>query len=173
MLFVNLHRNRRKTMGRAVLSVQSVVQVAGTKKPGDSQKAKAFWTMKAARDRVDDFYDPARKSDILGRPQTRLQVWEEHLTSSLRRSLFVLAKAVEFRPCVTAETLKARALIGLHFDGRGKCLCVKWWPVSGFGRHTSMAARIALTGTATSFRGLRARARPPSHSMSTTLKALL
>ena len=37
--------------------------------------------MKAARDRDDEFYCPARKEDILGRPQTRLQLWEEHITS--------------------------------------------------------------------------------------------
>ena len=35
--------------------------------------------MKAARDRDDEFHDPARKNDIPGRPQTRLDLWEEHL----------------------------------------------------------------------------------------------
>ena len=29
-------------------------------------KAKAFWTMKAANDRVEDFYDPARKDEEIG-----------------------------------------------------------------------------------------------------------
>ena len=31
-------------------------QATGTEKPGDSQKAKARWTMKAAKDRDDDFF---------------------------------------------------------------------------------------------------------------------
>ena len=34
--------------------------------------------MKAARDGGGDFYDPARKENILGREQTRLELWEEH-----------------------------------------------------------------------------------------------
>ena len=34
-------------------------QAAGTKKPGDSQKTKAFGTLDAARDRDDEFYDSA------------------------------------------------------------------------------------------------------------------
>ena len=36
------------------------------KKPSESQKAKALWAMKAAKDGWDDFYDLAR-------------MWEEHL----------------------------------------------------------------------------------------------
>ena len=31
-------------------------QAVGAKKPGDSQKAKALWTMTAAREREDDFF---------------------------------------------------------------------------------------------------------------------
>ena len=42
--------------------------------PSESQKAKALWVMKAAEDKVDEFYDSARKENILGRKQT-----EEHL----------------------------------------------------------------------------------------------
>ena len=35
--------------------------------------------MKAARGRDEEFYDPARKEDILGRTKTSLKLWEEHL----------------------------------------------------------------------------------------------
>ena len=35
--------------------------------------------MKAARDREDEFDDSTRKENILGRKQTRLDLWEEHL----------------------------------------------------------------------------------------------
>ena len=40
---------------------------AGTRKPRESQRAKALWAMKAAKDRREEFYDPARKDNILGR----------------------------------------------------------------------------------------------------------
>ena len=35
--------------------------------------------MKAAKDRREEFYEPARKVNILGRTQTRLEPWEKHL----------------------------------------------------------------------------------------------
>ena len=54
-------------------------KAAGAKKPSKSQKAKALWAMKAAKDRGDEFYDLARKDNILGRNQTRLDLWERHL----------------------------------------------------------------------------------------------
>ena len=38
--------------------------------------------MKAARDSGEDFYDPERKDNILGRKKTRLELWEEHLKDS-------------------------------------------------------------------------------------------
>ena len=58
-----------KEMGRAV----------DLERPQEAQKAKALWTLKAAKDRKEEFYDPARKDDILGRDITRLELWEEHL----------------------------------------------------------------------------------------------
>ena len=48
------------------------------KKSSGSQKAKALWPMKAAKERGDEFYDSARKENTLGRKQTRLELWEEH-----------------------------------------------------------------------------------------------
>ena len=45
----------------------------------DSCKAKALWATKAAKDRKEEFYDPARKGNMLGRNTTRLELWEEHL----------------------------------------------------------------------------------------------
>ena len=60
-------------MGRAVLSLQ-----------------KALWAMKAAKDIEEEFYDPACKDNILGRNQTRLELWEEHL----KEQIIALDKAV-------------------------------------------------------------------------------
>ena len=46
-----------KEMGRAV----------GVKKPHEAKKANALWAMKAAKDRRNEFYDPARRENILRR----------------------------------------------------------------------------------------------------------
>ena len=35
--------------------------------------------MRAAKDRKEEFYDPAREEDISRRNKTRLELWEEHL----------------------------------------------------------------------------------------------
>ena len=58
-----------KEMSRAV----------GVKKPQEAQKAKALWKMKAAKDAGEEYYDPTREDNILGRNKTRLALWEEHL----------------------------------------------------------------------------------------------
>ena len=49
-------------------------RAAGVRKPNESQKARALWKMKAAKNRRDDFYDPERKDSILGRNQTQLEL---------------------------------------------------------------------------------------------------
>ena len=54
-------------------------KAAGFKKPSESEKAKAFLRMKAATDSGEDFYDPERKGNNVGRDKTRLELWEEHL----------------------------------------------------------------------------------------------
>ena len=58
-----------KVMSRAV----------GVKKPQEAQKAKALWALKAAKNRKEEFYDPAREEDISRRNKTRLELWEEDL----------------------------------------------------------------------------------------------
>ena len=58
---------------------KEIGKVAGVRKTNDSQKARALWKMKAARDCGEDFYDPERKDNILGRKKKRLELWEEHL----------------------------------------------------------------------------------------------
>ena len=61
----------------------TIITEAGAQKPSESQKAKAMWAVKAAKDRRDEFDDSARKENILGRNQTRLVLWEEHLTDPI------------------------------------------------------------------------------------------
>ena len=42
-------------------------KAAGAKKPTESQKAKALWALKAAKERWDEFYDSARKAKHFGK----------------------------------------------------------------------------------------------------------
>ena len=39
--------------------------------------------MKAAWDRSEEYHDPGRKEDILGRTRNRLELWEEHFKDPL------------------------------------------------------------------------------------------
>ena len=49
-------------------------KAVGVKKPQEAHKARALWAMKAAKDRRDEFYDPARKGNFLGRNKRRLEL---------------------------------------------------------------------------------------------------
>ena len=43
------------------------------------KRQRPFWKVKAGIDSGEDFYDPERKDNILGRSKARLELWEEHL----------------------------------------------------------------------------------------------
>ena len=60
-------------------------QVVGTRKPGESQKARAPWAMKAAKDREEQLYDPALQIHIQGGPETRLGLCGEGVKMFGRR----------------------------------------------------------------------------------------
>ena len=77
-----------------------------------SQKAKALWAMKAAWDRGEEYYDPARKEDILGRTKTRLDLWEGHLNDRIA----ALAKALE---CLEISFSAGFWIV--------VCGCQSWW----------------------------------------------
>ena len=49
--------------------------------------------MRAAKDRKEEFYDPAREEDISRRNKTRLELWEEHL----KDPIVALDKALKVR----------------------------------------------------------------------------
>ena len=38
---------------------------------------------RAAKERKEEFYDPARKDNILGRNKTRFELWGEHLKDQI------------------------------------------------------------------------------------------
>ena len=60
-------------------------RAVGVEKPQEAQKAKALWKMKAAKDAGEEYHDPTREENILGRIKTRLALWEEHLKDQLWR----------------------------------------------------------------------------------------
>ena len=80
---------------------KEISKAAGVKKPNESQKARALWRMKVARDSGEVFYDPERKDNILGRSKTRLELWEEHL----KEQIVALHKALKcvWKICIKAD----------------------------------------------------------------------
>ena len=53
------------------------------KKPQEAQEAKALWAMRAAKDRKEEFYDPARKDNTSSRNKTRFYLCQEHLKDQI------------------------------------------------------------------------------------------
>ena len=61
------------------VAYKDMSRAVGVKKPQEAQNAKALWKMKAAKEAGEEYYDPKREDNILGRSKTRLALWEEHL----------------------------------------------------------------------------------------------
>ena len=83
--------------------------------------AEALGAMKAARDRDEEFHDPARKEDILGRTKTRLVLWEEHLTDpvSALEKAFECMEAAWFHRLSASLVRKCCKRCGKDPPGRG------------------------------------------------------
>ena len=89
-------------------SYKEMSRAVGVRKPQEAQKAKALWALKAAKDRREEFYDPAREEDISRRNFTRLELCEEHLKdpiAALDKALKCVEKSVPkfARGCVKAR----------------------------------------------------------------------
>ena len=112
----------QKEMSRAV----------GVKKPQEAQKAEALWKKKAAKDAGEEYYDPAREDNILGRNKTRLTLWEEHI----KDPIVALDKAVK---CV--ENSCQKVLVEGAFS-TGRC----WLPLKFMGEADS-EGQLALRGS--------------------------
>ena len=50
---------------------QEMSRAVGFKKPQEALKANALWTMKAAKEAGEEYYDPTREDNIKGRNETR------------------------------------------------------------------------------------------------------
>ena len=88
-------RASKETIGKKCMTpTRKMSKALGIQKPQEAQKAKALWAMKAAKDRKEQYYDPARKDYIWGRNTTRLELWEEHLKDPIA-ALDVALKCVE------------------------------------------------------------------------------
>ena len=72
-----------------------------------NQKAKALRTMKAAKDRGEEYF-PERKDNILGRGRRRLELWREHL----KDPIVALDKAVKCVESSVQVCLSAREPCG-------------------------------------------------------------
>ena len=53
-------------------SYKEMSRAVEVEKPQEAQKARALWKMKAAKDAGEEYYDPSREDNILGRNETRL-----------------------------------------------------------------------------------------------------
>ena len=58
--------------GEFFVSYKELSRAVGVKKPQEAQKAKALWKMKVAKDAGEEYDDPEREDNILGRNNTRL-----------------------------------------------------------------------------------------------------
>ena len=81
-------------------------RAVGVKTPQETQKAKALWKMKAAKDAGEEYYDPECEDNILERNKTRLALWEEHL----KDPIVALDKALK---CVEKIVLEGLGPISL------------------------------------------------------------
>ena len=80
-------KGMKEVSGKSLIIItEKRVRQHGAKKPSESQRAKA------AKDREEDFYDQARKDNILGRNQARQELWREHLKDTIE----ALDKALKY-----------------------------------------------------------------------------
>ena len=109
-------------------------RATATKKPRESEKAKALWAMKAAKEREKEYYDSARKDNILGRGKTRLELWEEHL----KDPIVALDKALtclENQPVSLA--IGSKRLVESCVNGNGLQWCGYWNFAKDVGKDSS------------------------------------
>ena len=88
-------------------------QGARAKKPSESQKAKALWAMKAAWDRGEEFHDPTRKEDMLGR------------TKNPPGFVGRTSQRPDCGPAKSVGMLGKSHLV--HAFGFTVCRCQSWW----------------------------------------------
>ena len=79
-------------MGRAVkYHYRELSQATGAIKPSESQKSESPLNNERGQAQGEEYYDPARKDNILRRNKTRLELCEEHL----KDPIIVLDKALK------------------------------------------------------------------------------
>ena len=119
-------------------SYREMSRAVGVKKPQEAQKAKALWKMKVAKDAGEE-WTPRVKTNIRGRNETRLALWEEHLKDPIvgldktllcveviGSSLLLNRGCDDLRPCrfVSGSRVVGQTSVGkgLAFSGRvGQC----------------------------------------------------
>ena len=88
-----------------MFSYKEISRAVGVKKPQKSQQAKALWAMKAAKDRREEFFDPAREEDISRRKKRGWCCGKNISRIQLMQSIEVRGKSVLklARGCVFAR----------------------------------------------------------------------
>ena len=77
-----------------MMLIKKMRRAVGVEKPQEAQKAKALWKLKAVKDAGEEYFDPTRVDNILGRNETRLALWEEHLKDPIEALDTALLKCV-------------------------------------------------------------------------------
>ena len=77
-----------------------------------------MWAIRAAKDRKEEFYDPARKEYISKRNKTRLELWEEHIKDPIV-ALDKAPKCVEDQYWSWLEALWKQGSNGIRSGGVG------------------------------------------------------
>ena len=89
-------------------------EAAGAKKLNESQRAKAPWAMKAAKDSEEDFYDPARKDKMFGKKSHSSRAVER----APERSCWSIGQSSEvFGESVSKLVIGSRLFVKLAVSG--------------------------------------------------------
>ena len=86
-------------------------RAVGVEKPQEALKAQVLWKMKAAKDAGEEYHDPTREGNILGRNKTRLALWEEHLKDPMVALDKALKCVGKFESEVSARVLGGRSVL--------------------------------------------------------------
>ena len=108
----------------------------GVKKPQEAQKTKALRKMKAAKEAGEEYYDPTREDNILGRNKTRIALWKEHL----KDPTVALDKALK---CVESSYWRSRPECSVE---EVSCNGWRWLPPEFVGK-ADLGERLALLGS--------------------------
>ena len=86
-------------------SYKAMSKASGAKKPQEARKARVLWKMKAAKEAGEEYYDPTREDNILGKKQDKISTLGRAPEMGTGQSFevrgeFVLRLTIGLRPFV-------------------------------------------------------------------------